>query len=107
MGELTTRFPWEPAVQTTEDTVKLIQADLLYMTQYTAVMVHSPHEALQIVVNTRRGQIVPRGECKFSDGSALEFQDIGCPQPGAAEMTVQELMTYVLDVARANGLELV
>lgn len=107
MGELVTRFPWEPAVQTTEQTVKLIQADLLYMTRHTAVVVHSPHDELKIVVNTRRGQIVPRGECKFTDGSTVELQDIGMPQVNAPTMTVAELMTRVLGIARELGLELV
>jgi hypothetical protein len=98
------RFPWEPVP--VADTVKLLQADLAYMVTHTAVMVHSKHTELQIIVNTRRGQIVPRGECKFSDGSTFEFQDIGMPQVGAPEMTVRELMTKVLETAHALGLEL-
>ena len=104
MGELTTRFPWEPAPLA--DTVALLQRDMRYVLSHTAVMVHSPHEALQIIVNTKRGQIVPRGECKFSDGTTLEFQDIGAPQVGAPEMTVPELMTRVWEIARELGLEL-
>ena len=105
MGELTTRFPWEPAPLA--DTVALLQRDMRYALQHTGVMVHSPHTALQIIVNTQRGQIVPRGECKFSDGSALEFQDIGMPQVGAPQMTVAELMTRVWNIARELGLELI
>lgn len=104
--DLTTRFPWEPAVQTTEDTVKLMQRDITYMVRFTAVLVHSKHPALQMLVNTARGQIIPRGECKFTDGSTFEFQDIGMPQVGAPQMTVAELMARVWDVARELGLEL-
>lgn len=108
MGELTTqRFPWEPAVQTTEDTVKLLQRDFTYAVLHTAVLVHSKHAALQMLVNTRRGQVIPRGECKFNDGSTLEFQDVGMPQPGAPVMSVQELMTRAWEIARELGLELV
>jgi hypothetical protein len=78
-----------------------------YVVRHTAVLVHSRHEALQILVNTKRGQIIPRGECKFNDGSTLELQDIGMPQVGAPEMTVPELMARVWEVARELGLELI
>lgn len=103
-NELTTRFPWEPVPLA--DTVALLQRDMAYVLRHTAVMVHSPHAELQLIVNTKRGQIVPRGECKFSDGSTLEFHDIGAPQVGAPEMTVDELMTRVWEIARELGLEL-
>lgn len=98
------RYPWEPVP--IEDTVRLLQRDFAYAVQFTAVQVHSPHEALQILVNTPRGQIIPRGECKFNDGSTLEFQDIGMPQPGASTMTIAKLMAMVWSVAREKGLEL-
>ncbi len=65
-----------------KDVIALLQADLRFMTAYTAVLVHSNQAALQMLVNTERGQIVPRGECKFTDGSTLQFQDIGMPQVG-------------------------
>lgn len=109
MGELTTRFPWEPEPVTLEDTartVKLLQQDMQYAVLFTAVLVHSKHEALRMLVNTARGQIIPRGECKFKDGTAVEFQDVGMPQPGAPQMTVQELTAKIWDVARELGLEL-
>lgn len=98
------RLPWEPVP--VGETVTKLQADLRFIVAYTAVMVHSKHETLQMLVNTRRGQIVPRGECKFSDGSAMEFQDIGMPQPGAPVMTVQELVAKAWETAKILGLEL-
>lgn len=111
------KFPWErlpatvetselPTVQSTESTVALIQADLRYLVAHTAVMVHSRHASLQMLVNTARGQIIPRGECRFTDGSTVEFQDIGMPQVNCPVMSVAELMTRVWDVARELGLEL-
>ncbi len=89
-----------------EDVVEAIQRDMAYMVAYTAVQVHSPHEALQILVNTARGQTIPKGECKFTDGTVLEFQDIGMPQPGARVMTMPELLALVWSVAQEKGLEL-
>lgn len=106
MGDLVARFPWEPAVQTTEDTVKLLQRDLGYIVSHTGVMVHSTRPELQMLVNTPRGQIVPRGECRFTDGSTMELQDIGAPQIGAQEMTVAELMARVWEIAKKLELEL-
>lgn len=100
------RFPWEPAVRTTEDTVALLQRDFAYAVQYTSVLVHTKHPALQMLVNTRRGQIVPRNQCKFTDGTAFELQDLGMPQPNSPEMTVAELLTQIWGVARELGLEL-
>lgn len=113
------RYPWEqpeqlpapasaatlPAVPV-EDTVRLLQRDMAYMVTHTAVQVHSSHKALQILVNTARGQIIPHGECKLSDGTALELQDIGMPQPGAPAMTVAALLAQVWGVVRSMGLEL-
>lgn len=110
MGELTNeiRFPWEvlPVVRTTEDTVALLQRDFAYAVQYTSVLVHTKHPALQMLVNTRRGQIVPRGQCKFTDGTTFELQDLGMPQPNSPEMTVAELMAEIWEAARKSGLEL-
>lgn len=102
------KFPWEvqlPAMPV-EDTVKLIQSDLACMVQMTAILVHSNRPEFEILVNTRRGQIVPRGECKFTDGSKFELQDIGMPQPSMPTMTVQELMAYLWSVATDLKLEL-
>lgn len=107
MGEVTSfkRFPWEPVP--VEETLALLQRDLAYAVQYTAVVVHSNRPELAMCVNTKRGQIVPLGECKFTDGTTLELQDIGMPQVGAPTMTVPELMTRVWNAARELGLELV
>ena len=103
-SDLTTqRMPWEPAP--VQETVALLQADMAYMVTYTAVMVHSNRPELQMLVNTRRGQIVPRNECRFSDGSTVELQDIGMPQVGRPEMTVQELLAWVWETAQGLGLE--
>lgn len=104
-------FPWEriqlPApAPSVADTVTAMQRDLAYMVTHTAVFVHSQHDALRMLVNTPRGQIVPRGACKFTDGSTVEFQDIGMPQVGAPEMTVIDLTKQVWGVARELGLEL-
>lgn len=100
-------FPWETApARSVEDTVALIQADMRYAVQYTAVLVHSDQPALSMLVNTLRGQLIPRGECVFDGGSKFELQDIGMPQPGAPEMTVRELVTRLWDMARELGLEL-
>lgn len=111
-------FPWEqlpavqaapepPAVRSTEDTVALLQRDFAYAVQMTAVLVHSNQPALAMLINTARGQIVPRGQCKFTDGSTVEFQDIGMPQPNAPLMTVQELMARVWNIASELGLEII
>lgn len=99
------RFPWEPVP--VGETVRLLQADIMYMLQHTGIMVHSNRPELCMLVNARRGQIVPRNECKFTNGTTLEFQDIGMPQLGVQVMTVQELIARVWDAARELGLELV
>lgn len=96
--------PHQPAPL--QDTVRLLQADFAYAMTHTAVLVHSPHDKLRMLVNTARGQIVPAGECRFTDGTTLEFQDIGMPQPNAPAMTVQELVTRVWQIAAELGLEL-
>lgn len=104
MTELTVqRFPWEPVP--VEETVESLKRDFAYAVVFTAVKVHSKHEALQFVVNTRRGQIIPRGEGKLSDGSTVEFADLGMPQPKVETATVQELIQLVVTAAREMGLE--
>lgn len=113
MGEVV-KFPWEqlPAAQVgngieqTIRTVELLQKDFAYAVQYTAVLVHSNRPELSMMVNTLRGQIVPRGECKFKDGSKIEFQDIGMCQPGAPVVSVLDLMARVWGIAKELGLEL-
>jgi hypothetical protein len=107
-------YPWEtpvPAVveppqapATVEHVVQALQRDMAYAVAHTAVLVHSPHEALQLLVNTPRGQIIPRGECKLTDGSTIEFQDIGMPQVGASLMTVPELAARVWEIVKELGL---
>lgn len=100
----TQRFPWEPTP--VDETVALLQRDIAYMVTHTAVLVHSNRVELRMLFNSPRGQIIPRGECKFTDGSTLELQDIGMPQPGADVMTVQELMARVWQIVYDLGLEL-
>lgn len=103
-------MPWEvppaPAVRSTEETLSALQRDVAYMVTHTAVLVHSKHASLQMLINTPRGQIIPRGECKFTDGSTFELQDLGMPQVGAPLVSVPDLLTRVWDVARELGLEL-
>lgn len=109
MGDITHRFPWEtqpPAAPTTEDTVRMLQRDVAFIVKYTAVHVRSNVDALDMLVNTPRGQIVPQGICMLSDGSTFEFHDIGAPQPGAPVLTIKELVAQVWDVVGALGLEL-
>lgn len=101
-------FPWETTpVRTTEETVAALQRDLAYAVTHTAVLVHSNQPALAMLVNTSRGQVVPRGECNFTDGSKFELQDIGMPQVGAPVMSVQELMLRIWEITRELGLELI
>lgn len=98
------RYPWEPVP--VGETVAAIQRDLAYIVTHTAVLVHSSRPALEMLVNTLRGQIVPRGQVKFKDGTTLELQDIGMPQVNCEEITVGELMKRIWDVAKDLGLEM-
>lgn len=111
-------FPWEqlpatqeaaelPAPRNVEDVVTALQRDFAYAVRMTAVVVHSNNPAFAAVVNTDRGQIIPCGECKFTDGTTVELQDIGMCQPNTPYMTVQEIMAQVWDTATDLGLELV
>lgn len=102
-------FPWEQVSEPAphaNDPLAAMQRDLSYIVTHTAVLVHSKHSALQMLVNTARGQLIPRGECKLTDGSTIEFQDIGMPQPNTPAMTVEELGTRVWEIVRELGLEL-
>lgn len=101
-NEVTTRFPWEPVP--VAETVALLQRDFAYAVKYTAVLVHSTRPELEMLVNTARGQVIPRNVCTFTDGSTMEFQDIGMPQPGAPIMSVQELVARVWEIAKELGL---
>lgn len=98
----TQRWPWEPVP--VEETVALLQRDFGYAVMWSAIVVHSTREELRRVVNTRRGQIMPRGECRFSDGTTVEFVDIGMPQPSVRELTVRELVDEVTTHAFQMGL---
>lgn len=107
MGDLVQRYPWEPVpAEPIADTVANLQADMRYIVTHTAIITRSEHAELRMCVNTPRGQIIPRGECKFTDDTTLEFADIGMPQVGASEMTVKELVTKIWDLAANAGLEL-
>lgn len=110
-------YPWEqlpavtaepspPVVMSTKETVAALQRDFAYAMTHTAVLVHSTRTELRMLVNTARGQIVPRGECKFTDGTTIEFQDIGMPQPNTDALTVAELVRYIYAKASELGLEL-
>lgn len=107
-NELTVRFPWEPApAPSVEDTVAALQRDFAYAVANTAVVVHSNNPAFRLIANTKRGQIIPRGECKFTDGTTIEVQDVGMCQPGdVPHMTVQEIMTQIWELAAELKLEL-
>jgi hypothetical protein len=108
-NDLVQRWPWEvePAPEpTTEEVVKLLQRDFAIAVQLTAVMVHSTREEFKMIVNTRRGQIIPRGECRFTDGTVVELQDIGMCQPGLQTMTVPEIMAEVIRIATDLGMEI-
>lgn len=105
-------YPWEKLPAPTEppaataDVIALLQADLRYIVTHTAVVVRSNRPELVMLVNTQRGQIIPQGVCRFTDGTTAEFQDIGMPQVGAPLMTVKELAASVWNVAKDLGLEL-
>lgn len=110
------RFPWEqetlpaapepaaPAMPI-EKQVELLTRDFATAVAYTAVLVHSPHAALQILVNVPRGQIIPQGVAKYSDGSTVYFQDIGMPQPGAPFEDMPWLLRTVFEITQELKLE--
>lgn len=108
-NELTTqRFPWEPApIRATEEIVAALQRDFAYAVAHTAIVVQSGNPSMVFTANTQRGQIVPHGQVKFSDGTTVELQDIGMCQPNVPYMTVQEIMTHIWALASELGLELV
>jgi hypothetical protein len=96
------RMPWEPAP--IEETITAMQRDMTYMVKFTGVVVHSNRPELRMMINTERGQIVPRGEVRFTDGTTLELQDIGMPQVGAQLMTVEELTSRLAQITAGLGL---
>lgn len=103
------KFPWEaqlPAVPI-EDTVAALQRDFAYAVQMTAVRVHSNDPELATTANVPRGEIVPRGVCKFTNGVTVEFHDIGMPQIDVPAMTMHELVAHIWATALVKGLEIV
>lgn len=110
-NEIAHRFPWEvepePATPSVEDTIAALQRDFAYAVQNTAIVVHSNNASFVMTANTQRGQIIPRGEVKFSDGTTVELQDIGMCQPGNIPfMSVQEIMLKIWTAASELGLEI-
>ena len=99
-------FPWDPPRRSVEDTIALLQNDFAYAVANTAIVVHSNNPALVFTANTARGQLVPRGEVKFTDGTTVEFQDIGMPQINVPQMTVQAIAARVWSIVAKLGLEL-
>lgn len=107
MGELIeapVRFPWEPP--STTDLIEALRRDFAYAVANTCIVVHSNNPAFMFVANTQRGQIVPRGEVKFTDGTTVELQDVGMCQPNVPHMTVQEIMSRIWDLANELSFEL-
>lgn len=101
-------LPWAQPVRSLDETVRLLQADVSYLVKHTAVAVHvtGPHAAeLSMYANTLRGQLIPTGEGRLTQGHTVTFQDIGMPQPGLPEMTVAELAQALTTKAAALGLE--
>ena len=101
---MTGRFPWENSPL--GDTVAALQRDFAYAVRTTCVIVHSNNPAFKAMANTARGQLVPRGEVKFTDGTTVEFQDIGMPQINVPQMTVQAIAARVWSIVAKLGLEL-
>ncbi len=104
MNDLVVKFPWEPP--TVQDTVAALQRDFAYAVSNTAVVVHSNNPLFELTANTQRGQTIPRGQVKFSDGTTVELQDIGMPQVKVPYLTVQEIMTHIWTLASDLGLEI-
>ena len=97
-------FPWEASERSLEETVRAIQADMLFAVGHTAVLVRSSMPELRMVANTARGQEIPQGLCTYNDGSTVEFQDIGMPQINVPTMTMHELVQAVHAKATELGL---
>lgn len=103
------KAPWDPPDEeppSLAETITAIQRDMAFACRYTAILVRSSDERLRMVINTERGQKPPPGEGVFTDGTTIEMQDIGMPQPNVPTMTVQEMIQAVIDKATELGLEL-
>lgn len=108
------RLPWDQLLAPVDETppvltdmVDALRRDFAFAVANTAVVVHSNNPAMKMIANTARGQIVPREQCKFTDGTTVELQDIGMCQPNVPHMTVQEIVARVWGTASLLGLELV
>jgi hypothetical protein len=99
-------FPWDPPRRSIEDTIELIRNDFAYAVANTCIVVHSNNPAFAFIANTARGQLVPRGEVKFSDGTTIELQDIGMCQPNVPYMTVPQIMSRLWKLASELKLEI-
>lgn len=99
-------FPWDPPRQPLEDTIALLQRDFRYAVENTAVVVHSNNPVFSFIANTARGQPMPRGEVKFTDGTTVELQDIGMCQANVPYLTVQQIMARVWKLAGDLELEI-
>jgi hypothetical protein len=104
-------MPWEqpdtpPETDNLAETVRALQADLRFIVSHTAVLVRSDNLLLRMVFNTERGQSMPDPlKCIFRDGTTMEFQDIGMPQPGIPTKTIKEIVTAALEQAFSLGLQ--
>ena len=97
-------YPWEkPSL---EDTVCALQRDFAFAVRHTAVLVRSSNADLRMIANTERGQEMPKGVCVLTDGSTIEFQDIGMPHPNMPTMSMQDLVKAVFAKATELGLEI-
>lgn len=99
-------FPWDQPRQSAEDAIALLKNDFAYAVANTAVVVHSNNAAFAFIANTARGQLVPRGEVKFTDGTTIELQDIGMCQVNVPYLTVQQIMARIWKQASELGMEL-
>ena len=104
-------MPWEqpdtpPETDDVAETVRALQADLRFIVSHTAILVRSSDPALRMVFNTERGQSMPDPlKCTFRDGTTMEFQDIGMPQPGVPTKIIEEIVVAALEKALALGLQ--
>jgi hypothetical protein len=100
--------PGPPAVADVAEKLRRLQEDVGTIVTHTGVMVHAtgPHAAaLSMLVNTRRGQLMPTGVARYTDGTTIQFQDIGMPQPGAPFMTLPELFQQLYGIVQQLGLQ--
>lgn len=98
-------MPWDdPPPISAADEIAAMKRDFAYAVETTCIAVHSNNEAFRMLVNTKRGQLVPRNEVKFSDGTTVELQDTGMCRPNVPYMTVQEILAKIVSIADELGL---